>query len=336
MRFGESEGGSGSAGEREDAAQQGEETRQSGSLFRGEALDHHLRRAEQGEVLRIDPAWMRWCYRLVLAVVLFAGAYAVLGTVNEYASGPAVLRVEGRMEVTAPADGTVSSIEVEPGRTVRAGEVLVRLRAEREEADLRSRQEEFDLKLADRLRDPGDKAVGAALATLRAELELARARVDDRLVKAPRDGLVQDVRVREGQFVNTGDPVLALVPPSSRFEAVALLAGQYRPHLREGMPLRIELKGQRSARQWARIDRIGGEIIGPAEARRYLGPEVADAVEISGPCVLVHAELPSDTFRVRGVEYRYHDGMLATAEAPVRAERILFLLLPQLRGGLSS
>jgi len=324
------------SGERENGTKPDSEGgAQAGELFRGEALDHHLRRAEQGEVLHLDAAWMRWCYRLVLAVVLFAGGYVVFGTVNEYASGPAVLRVEGRTEVNAPADGTVASIEAEPGRSVRAGEVLVRFQAEREEADLRSHQEEFDLKLADRLRDPGDKAVGAALATLRAELDLARSRFEGRLVKAPRDGVIQDVRIREGQFVNTGEPVLALVPASSRFEAIALFAGHHRPHVREGMPVRIELQGQRYARQWATIDRIGGEIVGPAEARRYLGPEVADTFEISGPCVLVHAVLPTDTFRSRGVEYRYHDGMLAKAETPVRAERILFLLLPQLRRGSS-
>ena len=197
-------------------SREGEE--QSGELFRSEALDYHLRRAEQGEVLRLDPGWMRWCYRLVLAAVLFAGGYAVLGKVNEYASGPAVLRV---------------------------------------------------------------------------------------------------------------------VPASSRFEAVAVLAGHQRQHLWEGMPMRIELQGQRYVHQWVKIDRIGGEIIGPTEARRYLGPEVADTVEISGPCVLVHAELPTNTFRSRGVDYRYQDGMLATAKAPVRTERILFVLLPQLRRGSS-
>jgi membrane fusion protein (multidrug efflux system) len=305
-------------------------------LFREEALRHHFRREEEGEVLRLYPGWGRWSYWLVLAVVLAGLAYVVLGTVSEYAIGPAVVRTENRVELSVAAGGTVAAVGVAPGETVVAGQVLARFRADREEAELRRIREEFELKLVDRLRDPGDDSVRAALASLRAELELARGRLEERLVRAPRDGVVRDVRIRQGQLLGAGEPVLALVPPGARFEVVALLPGHQRPHLHQGMRLRLELQGHRYAYQWASIKEIGNEVIGPEEARRYLGPEVADAVPVSGPVVLVHAELPADTFALRGHEYAYHDGMLATAEAPVRTERIVFLLLPQIRGFWSS
>jgi membrane fusion protein (multidrug efflux system) len=305
-------------------------------LFREEALRHHLRPAEEGEVLRLPPAWARATYWLLLAVVSVGLAYLVLGRAKEYASGPAIIRVAPRIELSSPAGGTVASVEVEPGQVARAGQVLVRLRAEREEAELKRVQEEFELKLADRLRAPGDESAGAVLAALRAELELGRARLEERLVRAPRDGVVRDVRIRPGQLLGAGEPILSLVPAGARFSVIALLPGHFRPQLREGMPLRLELDGHRYAYQWASIRRIADQVIGPAEARRFLGPEIADGVPIDGPVVLVDAELPSATFRARGTEYAYHDGMLARAEAAARTERILFLLLPQLRGLWSS
>ena len=72
-------------------------------------------------------------------------------------------------------------------------------------------------------------------------------------------------------------------------------------------------------------------MIGPAEAKRYLGEEIADAVTLTGPVVLVAARLPSATFEVEGQTRRFHDGMWAQAEVRVRSERVLVALIPALR-----
>ena len=69
----------------------------------------------------------------------------------------------------------------------------------------------------------------------------------------------------------------------------------------------------------------------PAEARRYLGDEIADAVQFPGPVVKVEAHLPSDTFEAEGKVRQYHDGMLAQAEVRIRSERVLVTLIPALK-----
>jgi len=96
-------------------------------LFREEALQTLQRGADdEGDLLRISPAWTRWAYWVLVAAVLAALAYGVLGTVNEYAPGPAVVRVAGRVDVTATSGGTVVAIDVQPGQRVTRGQSLVR------------------------------------------------------------------------------------------------------------------------------------------------------------------------------------------------------------------
>jgi membrane fusion protein (multidrug efflux system) len=71
--------------------------------------------------------------------------------------------------------------------------------------------------------------------------------------------------------------------------------------------------------------------VGPAEVRRFLGQDLADTVQITGPVVLVQAPLPATTFISSGRTYHYYDGMPGTAEARVRTESILVTLVPGLK-----
>jgi membrane fusion protein (multidrug efflux system) len=97
------------------------------------------------------------------------------------------------------------------------------------------------------------------------------------------------------------------------------------------MELRMELQGYRYAYQNLLVTDVGGEVVGPAEARRYLGDEIADAATLGGPVVLVTARLPTLTFQSEGKTRRFHDGMWGKAEVRVRSERILIALVPALR-----
>ena len=112
---------------------------------------------------------------------------------------------------------------------------------------------------------------------------------------------------------------------------IALLPGEYRPQLKPGMELRMELQGYRYAYQHLTVADVGSEVVGPAEARRYLGDEIADAATLGGPVVLVTARLPSLTFEAEGRTRRYHDGMWGKAEVRVRSEPILVALIPALK-----
>ncbi|HXU74151.1 MAG TPA: HlyD family efflux transporter periplasmic adaptor subunit [Polyangia bacterium] len=303
----------------------------SSSPFRQEALDYHARDQAGGALLRLSPGWSRWSYWLLLAIVLAATVYGFVGRVNDYASGPAVIRVDGRVDVTAKVAGTVARVEVQPGQRVAEGQPLVQFFMDDEQADRERLQKEFDLQLLKLLRDPSDAAARQSLSSLRAQRELASARLQQRLVAAPRAGIVSDVRIHPGEHLGVGDHVVTIIGDDARMSLVALLPGRYRPMLRPGLPMRFELSGYKYEYRQLTIDSIGDEIIGPAEAKRYLGPGVADGVAVDGPVVLVRASMPSTRFSSGGRDYRYFDGLPALADARVRSEPIVVSFVPALK-----
>lgn len=299
-----------------------------GGLFRKEALDAHLGSRGEGEVLRLAPRWAGWTFGLLVTAFIFALAYSIVGTVDEYASGIGIVRVQGRREMTARLTGTVSAVEAQPGQRVKAGQVLARFHGD--EAELERLSREYDLQLVKVLDAPTDQAARARLTEIRSAREQARAQVDERLIKAPVDGVVSDVRVQPGKLIEAGSTVLSLVPDDARFEIIAVLPGNYRPRLKPGMPLRLQMMGFAHSYSEVLINSIGDQVVGPAEIRRFLPTELADTLPIQGPVVLVTAQLPSQTFEAEGKTYDYFDGMQGVAEARIQSKSILVTLLPGL------
>ena len=300
-------------------------------IFRREALEHHAGAHEQGTVLRLSPSWTHWAFWLLLAVVGFYGAFGVLGWVSEYASGPAVVRAEARLEVTALSAGRVTSVEVRPGQRVKEGQVLVRFFAGMEQASLERFNQEFELHLLRRMRDLSDEGASQALSTLRAEKELAEFQLEQRVVRAPVAGVVSDVRIRRGQHLSEGEGVVSLVQEDSPLEIIAMLPGGSRPLLSKGGKMRLELHGFPYQYQELTIDAVGDELVGPGEVRRYLGPELAESLTVNGAVVLVRAHAPSRYFEADGKQLAYFDGMQGTAQARVKSERIITTLVPGLK-----
>jgi multidrug resistance efflux pump len=286
---------------------------------------------QEGRLLRLAPAWAGYAYWVVGATAF--GIVALLSTVDvrEYAAGPAIVRLEGRLDLTARVAGTASAVFVRPGQRVERDQALVALHDEAEGADLDRIRREFDARLAKLLRDPGDAEAQTALASLRAQRELARARVAERLVRAPQTGWVSDVRTRPGQFIAPGDIVASMATDDTRATILAVLPGSHRPMLRPGMELRLEVAGFPFAYQKLRIEWVGDEVIGPAEVRRHLGPGVGDGLAPAGASVLVRAVAAAKKFDVGGQSYAYFDGMVGKAEVPVRSELAILALMPSLR-----
>ncbi|MFL6196137.1 MAG: GAF domain-containing protein [Thermoanaerobaculia bacterium] len=302
------------------------------ALFREEAVEYHqVGFRGEGDVLRVDPGWMRWTYRLLLVVLAAGLLYTLIAHVREFAGGPAVVRMGGRTDLTATADGTVSQVSAAPGQRVEAGRLLVRFYGAREAAELSRIDHEFELQLINRLRDPGDRGAEQALISLRAQRELARANLAEREVRAPAAGTVSDVRVHVGQHISPGQSLLSIARGQGKPEVVAFLPGEFRPLLKPGMDLRMELQGYRYAYQHLKVIAVGDEVMGPAEARRTLGEGIADAVQFTGPVVRVEARLPGETFEAEGRVRRYHDGMQGIAEVSIRSERVLVALVPALK-----
>lgn len=302
------------------------------NVFRDEAVDHYVSgRGAEGHVLRISPEWTRWTYWMLLGLLLAALVFGIFGTLREYATGPAVVRMEGNQELTATSPGVVSSVMVSPGDPVEAGDPLVLFYGAQEAAELARIEREFELQLINRLRNPSDRGAEQALISLRAQRELARSRLEERTLRAPADGRVADVRVREGQSVAPGGAVVSLV--SDRTEPVlwVLLPGHFRPLLEPGMDLRFEVQGYEYAYVHVPVETVSAEVIGPTETRRFLGPVIGDSIAVAGPVVVVTARLPSSTFESGGDRYTFHDGMYGRAEVAVRSDRILIALFPRLK-----
>jgi membrane fusion protein (multidrug efflux system) len=303
-----------------------------GSIFRREALEHHRLARQEGDVLRISPAWSRPAYWLLVAVLGVALVFCAVGTVYGYAAGPALVRLEGRTELVVDTAGVVSSVEVRPGQRVEAGQVLVRFLSEEEGRALERLERELELQLVRWLKEPTDAAARQALSSVRAEQELARARLEARALRAPHAGVVGDVRLQPGQYLTPGASALTLVDDAAQVSLEAYLPGASRPFLQPGTPLRVELEGFEYEYRELVVESVGDEVIGPSEVRRHLGPELADAVPVAGPVVLVKARLPARSFQHQGRSFNYFDGMPAKAEARVRVQSILLLLVPGLKG----
>jgi multidrug efflux pump subunit AcrA (membrane-fusion protein) len=301
-------------------------------IYRQEALQAlEQGTGSDGELLKISPAWIRWTYWLLVLVLAASTAYAVFGTVNEHAVGPAVIRVEGRNDMTATTGGIVVSTHVQPGQRVSHGQLLVRFYVAQETAELERLNQEFELQLVKLLRDPTDQAARESLTTLRAQRDLAEARVAERSLRATVDGVVSDLRIRPGQLLAPGDLVLTLVGDDAHFSLLAFLPGHARPLLKKGMILRTELTGFSYAYRELTVDSIGDEVVGPAEARRYLGSDLGDAYAFEGPVVLVKAHVPDRMFVSEERRFRYYDGLPARAEAIIRRQPIAVALVPALR-----
>jgi biotin carboxyl carrier protein len=311
--------------------EQDEKEERSG-LFRREAIEHHSgSAATDGSMLQLSPAWARRAYWVLIGALGVALLYSILATNYEYARGPAYIRVEGRKDLTATSPGTVASVEVRPGQRVSAGQLLVRFYPAQELAERDRIARELESQLTRRLLDLSDEGARQAITTLRSERDLAQAKLDERSVRAPEEGVVSDIRIRSGQHLNPGDVILSLVGEEAKLRVVGLLPGQYRPMLHPGRFIRLELDGFPYHRRELTIDSIGDELVGPNEIKRFVGPELADAFVLQGPMVVVEASLPTNLFNDDGRTYAYYNGMTGHAEARVRSEMMLVSLFPVLR-----
>lgn len=304
-------------------------------LFRPEAEAAYRAGAGHGAPLRIVPTWMVWSVRIIVLAVLAAVAFAAVAEVRDHARGPAVIRVDGRRIVGAPTTGTITAIEVRPGQRVEPGQVLVRFDDGSQRADLERIEREHELLLARLLRAPTDAGLREQLAGLAAQEQLARARLDERTVVAPEAGVASDVRVHVGQHVEPGNALLAIDGDDSQVVVVGLLPGHQRPRLHgEGRRVDLELDGFGRERIPVRLRTIADEVVGPAEALRFLGEDQAGAIELRGPVVVVEAVLDGPTFEAEGETYRLYDGMQGSLEAELESTTLLKALLPDLDGVL--
>ena len=138
------------------------------SIFRKEALEYHQHyRRQEGDLLRLAPGWTRWTYWILVLMLGVGVLVCLVGTVSEYATGPALVRVDKRRDVMAQGAGVVATVEVQPGQRVAAGQLLVTLQPEEERASLTRIEHEMELLLVRYMRDLSDQSARQALTALR-------------------------------------------------------------------------------------------------------------------------------------------------------------------------
>jgi multidrug resistance efflux pump len=307
-------------------------------IYRPEALEHFRWRGAEGAVLRSTPNAIRYAHAVVIAVLLAGLLFFIFGKLNLYSTGPLVIRVDGRAELSALEGGTIAEVHVRPGQKVTEGQLLVRFHTQALQGERARLRREYDDHTRARLRDPGDDQSRGVLMSLRAQLDLVERRLREHSVLAPSAGTVTDVRIRPGQVIAQGGSLCTLATASTRARVIAMLPARDRPRLHIGGSLRVELDGYPYAYRTVPIAFIGEEAVGPAEVQRFLGAELADTLQLSGPVILVEARLPSTLFSFEGQTLRYVEGMSGRADASVRKERIAVVLLPALKavfGGAS-
>ncbi len=97
---------------------------------------------------------------------------------------------------------------------------------------------------ADMLREVAERldANGQKVVALREELVKARARLAQRTLRAPVDGVVQELAVHTvGGVVTPAQPVLVVVPRDAPLEVEALIANKDMGFVREGQPAEIKV-----------------------------------------------------------------------------------------------
>lgn len=123
--------------------------------------------------------------------------------------------------ISAELAGMVATIGVESGRPVKKGDMLVKLDASSEEAQLRSAQADADLAKADleRARDLAQRkviskaeldAAQGKFAQKQAAVDNMQAVIDKKQIRAPFDGIAGIRQINPGQMVQVGQRLLEL------------------------------------------------------------------------------------------------------------------------------
>jgi multidrug resistance efflux pump len=304
-----------------------------GSLYRGEALEAHRTRGQEGTLVQLSPTWVKRAYPILVVTMLIAIVFAVFIKVPTYSSGTAVIVFEGSTAVTASASGTVDKVFVKENEAVKKGDALLRLSSPEETAQLAASETEWRDTQIQFLFDQTDPQISKALVSAATARDHALARVEARIVRAPRDGVVTNLHVKEGLAVQLGSYVLQITDENSEIEVLSFLPGRDGPRIREKMGLQLELDGYTKARAIASITHVQADSVSGTEAAKLGGDMLAESIakELqAGTWITVRARMPSRTFKTEHNTYHYHHGMHAKVEVKVQSKPFLVTLLPAL------
>jgi membrane fusion protein len=149
------------------------------------------------------------------------------------------------------------------------------------------------------------------------------------LVAAPEDGVVEAMLVKPGELVQAGQALCKLIPQTSPLHGVAFLEEKDRAFVRQGDVVPLELDQLPYAEYGtvlAKVERISSDLASPFEIREAFG----DGPLPGGPTFRVELRITEAKATARaGVPLR--SGMMMNARFTLRRQRLLTLVLDPLR-----
>ncbi len=181
-------------------------------------------------------------------------------------NGTAALEARGEAQVVAKTSGIALQVFAEVGQQVKAGQVLVRIDAERAtlqvaQSDVQIRKLQANFARAQQL--ASQKMVSANdLDTLRYDLEnarasnrLARLELSYTTVKAPISGVIADRSIKPGNLVQINTPIMRIVD-NSRLEATLNAPEREIETLKTGQAVQLMVDALPGKTFEGRIDRV--------------------------------------------------------------------------------
>jgi hypothetical protein len=300
------------------------------SLYRPEALESHRRRGQEGVVAELSPSWVRRTYYVLLVCIVAAIIFATVLKVPTYSTGTGIVIFEGKT-VVAPGPGTVDKVLVQENQEVRKGTLLVRLKADKEESDLRQANTDLEKIEQQYLFDQTDEAVRKELIRAQSQQKRAQDALDQKSIYAEEDGIVVNLRPHEGAPIEFGGSICTIVQPNAKPVIFAYMPASDLPRFSKNSTMQVSINGYEKSPEKLTITSIEKSGISAAEAKRALGPLLGEGLKLAPDTtyVLVKATLPA-TFRSKGQTYHYRFGMPAKTEITIESKRFVVTLLPSL------
>lgn len=153
--------------------------------------------------------------------------------------------------ISAEANGRVEAIPAEEGQNVAAGTVLVRIDNEGVSSQMAEAKAAYELAKVtfEKRQALWDQKIGSEIEYLQAKnnFETTKSRLrqiqnqyDNTIIKAPIRGTVDDISVKEGEFVSAGSPVVRVVD-LERVEIEAELSEEYLTTVKKGDSVQVTI-----------------------------------------------------------------------------------------------
>lgn len=308
----------------------GEPTPAKPDFFLKEAVSHHLKRGDvEGALLDLSSAWTRLTYWILLAVFAIVLTFLLVGEIDRYADGSAVVHQSTLVDVVSESALRIVSTLVEEGQQVREGDPLLKVEKLRHLEELARVNRLLDKEL-DWI--PSGSIPSEDLRRLLQAKEGLEKEILEAFVRAPADGRVVRILTSLAGEISPNERVAVLEQGNDPdFSIVALFPAHVKPEFFPGASLRFRPAGYRATIIDARVTAVAEETVGRVEAERYLTTELPTDSKVSPSFCLVFARLEGNSFSYESREVPYFHGMTGHTELQVGREPLIHVLIPGLR-----